>query len=179
MKKFYAPVCLMLAACTPAHEDLDQWMSQTRAAAKTGAASQAAPLSVWSEPYVAPKSDGSNAFDAGRLKTTPARRNAPGADRIKERLEGYDLESLRYVGLLESNGKVSGYIEADNYVHTVGIGSYIGRNHGRIQRITPDKILLTELIEGEDGNWIYRSAELPMSSSADSKSAPDNQAASE
>ena len=44
-------------------------------------------------------------------------------------------------------------------------GNYIGQNYVRIQSITPDKLILTELNGSSYGNWVYRNVELPLSGS--------------
>ncbi|QEY24268.1 pilus assembly protein PilP [Neisseria animalis] len=160
MNKIFLLSCLLTAACSHSNDDLKQWTEQTRAAAKADTPPFEAAATVAAATYTAPPHSGPNAFDSRRLQNRTQGLDAPNPNRRKEALEAFDLNKLRYVGILESNGKTSGYIEADGHVYTVTAGNYIGRDHGRIRSITAEKILLTELVEGSDGNWIYRSAEL-------------------
>jgi type IV pilus assembly protein pilP len=109
------------------------------------------------------------------LDTAPKGGNAPDVNRPKETLEAFSLENMAFVGTLQSGGKVSGFIKVNDHVYTVYPGNYIGQNYGRIQSITEDKIILTEQVEDSYGNWVYRKAELPLSSKeADSSNSSDS-----
>ena len=161
---------LSITACTPTYEDLSQWMTQTRKEAKARIIPFEAPTVTPPKAYIPPNFSGLHAFDHRRLQTLRVGGNAPNPSRPKETLEAFSLENIRYVGMLNNGSKVSGFIQAESHVYTVAPGNYIGQNHGRIQSITADKIVLNELIEDSYGNWIYRKAELPLSS----QSANDN-----
>ena len=73
---------------------------------------------------------------------------------------------------MRSGNRISGFIQAENHVYTVVPGNYIGQNYGKIQKITEDKIIITEMVEDSYGNWIYRTAELPLSSQSGSSNLP-------
>ncbi|MFC3874492.1 pilus assembly protein PilP [Neisseria musculi] len=165
---------LALSACTPAHEDLNQWMNETRQQSKLKVIPFEAPSVSQAKTYTPPNHSGLNAFDSKRLNAAQQGANAPNASRPKEVLENFSLETLKYVGTLSKGNRVTGYVEADGHVYTVQPGNYIGQNHGRIQSITADLITITELVEDTYGNWTYRKAELPLSSSADNNAAQTN-----
>ncbi|WP_253353294.1 pilus assembly protein PilP [Neisseria perflava] len=162
---------LCITACTPTYDDLNQWMKETRKQAKSQTIPFEAPTVTPPAAYNPPAYSGLNAFDPRRLESAPKGGNAPNPNRRKEVLESFSLDSLRYVGNLSSNGRISGFVQADSHVYTVAPGNYIGQNHGRIQSITEDKIILTELIEDSYGNWVHRKAELPLSSPSDKNGA--------
>lgn len=164
---------LALSACTPAHEDLNQWMNDTRQQAKSKVIPFEAPSVSQAKTYTPPNHSGLNAFDSKRLNAAQQGANAPNTNRPKEVLENFSLETLKYVGTLSKGNRVTGYVEADGHVYTVQPGTYIGQNYGRIQSITPDLITITELVEDTYGNWTYRKAELPLSS-ADNNAAQNN-----
>ncbi|EGV35881.1 type IV pilus assembly protein PilP [Neisseria weaveri ATCC 51223] len=65
---------------------------------------------------------------------------------------------------MENGKQTSGFIEAENHIYTVAEGNYIGQNFGLIKSITADKILLREVVEDSQGNWVFREAELLLSS---------------
>lgn len=155
---------LIMTGCTPTYEDLTQWMTQTRLEAKSQIIPFEAPTVTPPKAYIPPSYSGLNAFNSRRLDNIPQGGNAPNLRRRKETLEAFSLENLRYVGRLVKGSRVSGFIQAEDHTYTVMPGNYIGQNHGKIQRITEDKIIITELIEDSYGNWIYRTAELPLSS---------------
>ncbi|MCS4534209.1 pilus assembly protein PilP [Neisseria montereyensis] len=153
---------LVLSACTPAHEDLTEWMDNTRKQAKAKVIPFEAPAVSQPKSYNPPQFDGLNAFESKRLNSVQQGANAPDTNRPKEILEGFSLENLKYVGSLTKGGLTTGYVEADGHVYTVRPGNYIGQNYGKIQSITADQITLTELVEDTYGNWAYRKAELPL-----------------
>ncbi|ASK26838.1 pilus assembly protein PilP [Neisseria chenwenguii] len=158
---------LSVTACTPTYDDLSKWTADTREKAKTNIIPFEAPTITPPKAYIPPAFSGLNSFDSRRLETAPKGGNAPNPNRRKEALEAFSLENLTYVGTLRSGGKISGYVKAGDHVYTVKPGNYLGQNHGRIQSITDDKIILTELIEDSYGNWVYRKAELPLNKKAD------------
>jgi len=104
------------------------------------------------------------------LDNAPKGSNAPNPNRPKEALEAFSLENMRYVGMLSNGSKTAGFIDVNGHVYTVYPGNYIGQNYGKIQSITDDLIVLTELVEDSSGNWIYRKAELPLSNNAENSS---------
>lgn len=159
---------LGITACTPTYSDLSQWMSQTRKDAEKHIIPFEEPTVTPPKAYVPPNYAGPNAFDSRRLQTIVSRNgNAPDLHRKKETLEAFSLENLRYVGSLRSGKRASGFVQAENHVYTVVPGNYIGQNHGKIQRIAEDKIIITEMVEDSYGNWIYRTAELPLNNQSD------------
>ena len=158
---------LSLAACSPTHDDLNMWIKQTQDEAKVKVTPFQAPTITPPVAYTPPAYNGLNAFDYRRLENAPKGNNAPNLNRQKETLEAFSLENMRYVGILRGNNKTSGFIDVNGHVYTVMPGNYIGQNYGKIKTITEDKITLTELIEDSSGNWIYRKAELPLSTQSD------------
>ncbi|UOO76760.1 pilus assembly protein PilP [Neisseria sp. Dent CA1/247] len=165
---------LAASACTSSHDDLSQWMKETRQQAKSKIIPFEAPAAIQAKTYTAPNFSGLNAFDSKRLIAMQQGANAPNNNRPKEILESFSLENLKYVGSLTKGKQTSGYIEANGHVYTVLPGNYIGQNHGRIQSIIADKILITELVEDSNGNWTYRKAELLLSSSDNNRDAAQN-----
>ncbi len=160
--KYYAILTslLVLSACSQNSDELNEWMAQTRREAKAEIIPFQAPTLPVSPVYSPPQLTGLNAFDFHRMETAKKGGNAPDTNRVKETLEKFSLENIRYVGILKSGKKISGFVEAEGYVYTVGIGNYLGQNYGRIQSITENSIILNELIEDSTGNWVSRKAEL-------------------
>ena len=87
----------------------------------------------------------------------------PDFDRRKEELESYSLDTLRMVGTLEQEGEIWGLIKTkDGTIHRVRKGNYMGLNHGRIVRISEDKIELSELLQDGAGGYIENAAALDL-----------------
>lgn len=88
----------------------------------------------------------------------------PDNDRPREELERFSLDSLRMVGTLEQEGSVWGLVQTpESTVFRVVSDNYMGQNHGRIERITADRIELTELVSDGVGAWRERPAGLALS----------------
>lgn len=88
----------------------------------------------------------------------------PDLNRKREELEQYSLDSLKFVGNIEKDGKTWALITApDKAVYRVLPGNHIGSNYGEILKITEDSILLKEIIPNGVGGWTEREASLDLS----------------
>lgn len=82
----------------------------------------------------------------------------PDFDRPREALEEFGIDSLSMVGTLNKPDNVLFALVQDtgNGLHRVAVGSYMGRNHGKVITVTPQKIDVIEIVsDGQDG-WIER-----------------------
>jgi type IV pilus assembly protein PilP len=87
----------------------------------------------------------------------------PDFERRKEELESYSLDTLKMVGTLEQAGEMWGLVQTqDGTIHRVRTGNYMGLNHGRIVRITEDKIELSELLQDGAGGYVENAAALGL-----------------
>ncbi|MDJ0882242.1 MAG: pilus assembly protein PilP [Gammaproteobacteria bacterium] len=87
----------------------------------------------------------------------------PDIDRIREPLEDFPLDTLRFKGTVTKNGTKWGLIFApDNTVHRVLENNYMGQNHGRIIALSDVEIELTEIVPDGLGNYIERSAAIAL-----------------
>jgi len=82
----------------------------------------------------------------------------------REELEGYELDALRMVGVLERAETLWGIVrDQGGVVHRVQVGNYLGRNFGKITNIQEDRIDLREIIKDGQGRWEERAASLALS----------------
>lgn len=87
----------------------------------------------------------------------------PDIDRVREPLEDFPLDTLRFKGTVTQNGLKWGLIFApDNTIHKVLEGNFVGQNHGRIITLTDGLINLTEIVPDGLGNYIERSAAIAL-----------------
>jgi type IV pilus assembly protein PilP len=87
----------------------------------------------------------------------------PDADRRREYLEGFPLDTLRMVGTLHLGGRLYGLVQTgDRLVHRVVVGNYLGQNDGRIISITDSSIQLLEIIPDGLGGYIERAASIGL-----------------
>lgn len=83
----------------------------------------------------------------------------PDYNRRKEVLESYPLDSLKMVGTLEKNQAMWGIVvDPEGSVHRIAEGSYVGQNHGKILKVTEEKINIKEIIPENGGGWRERDA---------------------
>ena len=160
MKKniLWVSAVFLLAACSLTEGDLQQWMDNARAEAKSKVRQPQIPTISKSPEYIDPVINGLNIFDPKRLRVNQQSGiNAPNPDRPKEILENFSLESLRYVGSIKRGGQISAFVEAGGHTYTVHVGNY-----GQITAITPDKLILSEVTEDSYGAWQRRTAELEL-----------------
>mgnify|MGYP003576183904 CR=1 FL=1 len=78
----------------------------------------------------------------------------PDANRRKGRLEAFPLENLKMVGTLQQKKDMYALIKtADNNLHRVKPGDYIGQNFGRIIDINESAVKLKELVQDSGNEW--------------------------
>lgn len=88
---------------------------------------------------------------------------SPDPQRRKEPLEAFSLDSLRMVGTLEQNGvRWALIMTPDGMLHRVRPGQYLGRHNGKITRIDPTALSLTEIVEKAPGEWEQRQASMAL-----------------
>lgn len=87
---------------------------------------------------------------------------SPDVNRLKQPLESYPLDSLAMVGKVHISGVRWALIEsADNHVHRIRVGQYMGKNYGRVIEIAPKRITLEETVRIAN-KWQKRSASLKL-----------------
>ncbi len=79
------------------------------------------------------------------------------AETSREYLQTIDLNALCIVYPRNHQGFwVASVKDSDGYYHTVTVGSYIGKNFGRITKITNDTVEVTEIIPDMVGGYVER-----------------------
>lgn len=87
----------------------------------------------------------------------------PDFDRPREPLENQALSGMSMVGMLVRDGVYQALIEdAVGVVHRVGVGNYLGRNHGRIESISETQVNLVEIVPSGSGGWVERPQTLTL-----------------
>jgi len=87
----------------------------------------------------------------------------PVANRNKEYLEQFPLDTLTMVGTLEQNGRTYALVQAqDGLVHRVLPGQYVGQNDGRIVDVSDAEITVEELVPDGIGGFFKRRAAIGL-----------------
>ena len=159
---------ILLSACSEESGNVQEWMNQKKAEAKTKVRPVEEPAKLEPVAYFPPEFSGPNAFSTARLRAAYQNSQIPDLNRPKELLENYSLENLNYVGSIGAGTALSAMIEVEGHVYTVNVGNHVGQNFGRIVRITPDVIKVVEVVEDASGNWTNREAEIVLNDSGNS-----------
>lgn len=87
----------------------------------------------------------------------------PDLNRTPEVLESFNIGNLVMVGTLARAGQRWALIRDDTgNISRVGVGNYMGRNHGRIDAISERQIDVTEIVPTGDGGWVERPQTLTL-----------------
>ena len=90
----------------------------------------------------------------------------PDPDRRREFLEGFPLDTLNMVGTLRMDDIDYALIrDNEKVVHRVSEGNFLGRNHGRIERVLSNRVELRELVQDGRGGWSERRVQIAMGDS--------------
>lgn len=79
--------------------------------------------------------------------------NSPNMNRPKQPLEAFPLDALNFVGILKQGGSIWALIsQPGELVTRVRVGDYMGKNFGRVMRITDNKVDIEETVQ-LGGKW--------------------------
>ena len=88
----------------------------------------------------------------------------PDLTREREPLEDFAISALEMVGMIRQRGRIMALVrDPTGQVHRVMQGSYLGRNHGRVNTIAGERIELTEIVPAGDGGWVERPRTVELS----------------
>ncbi|MFA6229687.1 MAG: pilus assembly protein PilP [Rhodanobacter sp.] len=155
---------LMLAGCTRGMSDLRNWVAQEKA--KKGAPIQPLPVIKTFETF---KYDDQNRRDPFSPSTAELQTNSatsgprPDANRVREPLEMFALDSLKMVGTVGVGANMEVLIkDPQGVIHRVHVNEYMGQNYGHITAISEDHIDLVELVSNGNGGWMERPASIAL-----------------
>lgn len=162
---------LLLAACTGSGvQEVKDWMAQVKKETPVKVTPISRPKDHVPLPYTAQNE--ADPFSANKLTAELAKAalnndngKAPDANRRKEVLEAFPLDTMRMVGVLEKGGVRQALIQVDKALYQVRIGNYIGQNYGRITAIGDTAVELTETVQDAAGEWTERKSRLDLQES--------------
>jgi len=87
----------------------------------------------------------------------------PISNRNREYLEQFPFDTLTMVGTMQIRGNNFGLIRTrDGLVHRVLPGNYLGQSEGRITKVEPSRISVTEIVPDGLGGFMERPATLML-----------------
>lgn len=153
------PVLLMVGCGSSSHDDLQAFIDENKRR-PPGTIPEAPKFEPY-KPYI---------YDAMRLRSpfdppaavvnTPILASSnvkPDLDRQKQPLESFDFASLSMVGTVKKSGVLWGLIRGpEGSIERVRVGNYLGKNHGRITRLTEQKLDVVEIVPNGLKGWLER-----------------------
>jgi len=161
----------LLSACSPAHEDLREWMAVERRQMVPRVTPIAEPKKYIPLAYT--EGAAADPYNAERLVQVLRRESNMGAsgtaallaaelNRRKEPLEAYPLDVMTMVGSLNRNAERVALVRVDKLLYQVRVGNYLGQNYGRVTQISEAQVALREIVQDAAGEWIERNSELQL-----------------
>ncbi|MFF7707563.1 pilus assembly protein PilP [Pseudomonas sp. NPDC007930] len=86
----------------------------------------------------------------------------PDPNRVKQFLEGFNIEEFEMVGTLANPAGRFALVRGAGGVHRVKVGDYLGQNDGKIVAITDAEVDVVELVPDGEGGWIERPRTIPL-----------------
>lgn len=86
----------------------------------------------------------------------------PDETRVKQFLEGFNIEVFEMVGSLSNESGFFALVSGAGGVHRIKVGDYLGRNHGRVVAVDEAKIDVVEIVPDGDQGWLERPRSLTL-----------------
>jgi type IV pilus assembly protein PilP len=80
----------------------------------------------------------------------------PDLGRVKQYLEGFNIEQFEMVGTLSNATGSYALLRGAGGVHRLKVGDYLGRNDGRIVAISGSQVDVVEIVPDGQGAWLER-----------------------
>jgi type IV pilus assembly protein PilP len=148
-----------LSGCAEKSDDLDEFMRTARE--QPGGKLESLPELLPPESFTYSAAGSRSPFQMpNREEKNDTRNSVPAPDtmRPKEVLENFSMDQLSMVGTLQNeNSKLWALVSAgDKDVYRVTEGNYLGRNHGKIIKVSLDKMDIMEVVPDGKGGWLGR-----------------------
>jgi type IV pilus assembly protein PilP len=150
----------VLVACGSGEEELRAWMQQQRAGIPVKVTKVEAPKKY--EPYRYRSASQPDPFGAPVMVARPSSALQPDANRRREALESFPLDTIRMIGRIASGDREHALLQVGDMVYQARVGNYAGQNHGRITGVTEGEVRLVELVQDAAGDWVEREAVLTL-----------------
>lgn len=86
----------------------------------------------------------------------------PDPNRVKQYLEGFNIEQFEMVGTLSNATGSFALLRGAGGVHRLKVGDYLGRNDGRIVAISSSQVDVVEIVPDGQGAWLERPRTIPL-----------------
>lgn len=152
----------VVAGCGSRNDDLLEYVDEVKA--RPGGRIEPLPQIKPYETFTYEAQSLRSPFVADSPKGRSAAGPRPEANRPKEYLEQFPLDTLKMVGTLHRDNNRYALLQTqDGMVHRVIPGNYVGQNDGRVVQVTDGEIQVEELVPDGIGGFYKRSAAIGLS----------------
>jgi type IV pilus assembly protein PilP len=157
---------VFLSGCTRGMSDLRGWVAQEKA--KKGVPIPPLPVIKTFETFTYADQDKRDPFSPSTAELQPDGGSAtsgprPDANRAKQPLEMFALDSLKMVGTVGASASTQALIkDPGGVIHRVRVGEYLGQNYGHVTVVSDDHIELVEMVSNGSGGWMERPASIAL-----------------
>lgn len=154
-----------LAGCTRGMSDLRTWVVQQKA--RRGVPIQPLPVIKTFETFIYADQDMRDPFSPSSVELQTDTRGTsgprPDANRAKQPLEMFALDTLKMVGTIGAGKDVQVLIkDPGGVIHRVRAGDYMGQNYGRVTVVSDDHVDLVEMVSNGNSGWMERPASIAL-----------------
>lgn len=156
-----AVLALASAGCGGGNDDLDEYINDVkgRAGGRIDPLPQIKPYETFAYEAQSLRSPFQPDVSKSRAATGPR----PEANRPKEYLEQFPLDTLKMVGTLQRDNNRYGLLQTqDGLVHRVIPGNFVGQNDGRVTSISDGEVQVEELVPDGIGGFYKRGAAIGL-----------------
>jgi type IV pilus assembly protein PilP len=153
---------LAAAACGGGNSDLDEYIDEVKV--RPGGRIEPLPQIKPYETFTYEAQSLRSPFVPDAPKGRAAAGPRPEANRPKEYLEQFPLDTLKMVGTLQRDNNRYALLQTqDGLVHRVVPGNYVGQNDGRVVGVSDGEVQVEELVPDGIGGFYKRSAAIGLS----------------
>ncbi len=156
---------VFLVGCTRGMTDLRSWVAQEKT--KKGVPIEPLPVIKTFESFTYTDQDQRDPFSPSTVEAQASNGGAtgarPDANRAKQPLEMFALDSLKMVGTVGSGSGTEVLVkDPGGVIHRVRKGEYLGQNYGHVTAVSDDHIELVEMVSNGNGGWMERPASIAL-----------------
>jgi type IV pilus assembly protein PilP len=161
---------VLLTGCSESDvAEINSWMAEVKQNTKVNVAPLSEPKTFI--PFAYGVREATDPFDPNKLLAELARAAAsdnplrPDAERRKEFLESFPVDSMKMVGIINKAGISYGLLQIDRNVYQVKAGQRLGQNFGQVTGVSEAAISLKEVVQDAGGEWVERMSKLELQES--------------
>jgi type IV pilus assembly protein PilP len=154
-------IAAVTAGCGGGNDDLMEYIDEVKA--RSGGRIEPLPQIKPYETFTYEAQSLRSPFTPDTPKGRSAAGPRPEANRPKEYLEQFPLDTLKMVGTLQRDNNRYALLQTqDGLVHRVVPGNYVGQNDGRVVGVSDGEVQVEELVPDGIGGFYKRSAAIAL-----------------